>query len=448
MARSFPCLQRDLGVTTNDPARRRGTAWWVWVLVLLASVAVFVAINLDDLRHRLMIAQISVEPGHATTLPFRMERGLVVVDATAPEQSSGSPSGKPAVLRMILDSAAFDTRVSADRAAGLGLRAAIVNEVGDTFGRTAEMGIASLPELTLGDGADRTRWRNVTVGILQWGDAALTPCVAPDGIVGGTLMRHAAWVIDFPAGRIHIGPPDRLPDTALAVAGPEAWHRLDMRTDGLALHPRIRVAVNGHAVDDMLVDTGSNGSLTLPFAMLDTLGIPIDRRLAVRDTASAGIFGAAEISAALAQVELQIGSARPQQVWATFTDDSRPKIGTKVLSAFAVAIVPGEDSLYLREVGGSANRVIDAPLRHGFIPGLSDDGKAWVVVYRERAATESGQDDPLAIGTRFSRINGRGPGETFASRCDWFMGVRELIDAETLVLEQADGRMLTLSRPR
>lgn len=440
----------------------------VWALLIVAGLALFVALNYEDLYHRWLISRTTVEIPSSFTMPIRIERGLIVVNA--------STGGRD--LEMILDSAAFETRITAATAVELGITARLQDDVGDTFGRRADMGIASVSQFRMSEGAESVVWNDTTAGILLWGAGALTPCVAPDGIIGGTLMRHSSWVIDYEAGLVHIGARDDLPDAALAASSPQAWTSVDMRTDGIALEPRVSVTVDGREVSNVLVDTGSNGGLTLPRDLVDELAIPTEDRVVVDDRATAGIFGTTEVSAVIAPVDLRIGDLGPLRVWATFTDDSAAKLGNEVLQHFVIGIVPGEGRLYLRPTGEPAaggslsedaeaatgaagvrnvSRASDeatgAPLRHGFIPGIADDADEWVVVYRERAWNEvfasDGQgrldaQDPLAVGTRLSHINGQRPSEVFSSRCDWFLGVRTFINETELELRTADGTVLRI----
>lgn len=128
-----------------------------------------------------------------------------------------------------------------------------------------------------------------------------------------------------------------------------------------------------------------------------------------------------------------------------FTDDSAPKLGTQVLSQFLLAIVPGERKLYLANTG-DLSEPLNSPLPHGFIPAITDDGEAWVVVYRERSWSEAQTNtlDPLAAGSRFSKINGLTPKEVFSDHCGVFLGIRAFIDEPQLFLERENGSQLVL----
>jgi len=143
---------------------------WLWILIATLSLAVFVFLNFEDLKHRIMIASTRASIEMPVTIPFTFERGLIIIE----------PELKGSTLKMILDSAAFETRLTAETAADLGIKASIRDDVGDTFGRSASMGIATLPAFSLGDAT----WQRATAGLLNWGRGALTPCVAKDGIIG------------------------------------------------------------------------------------------------------------------------------------------------------------------------------------------------------------------------------------------------------------------------
>ncbi len=408
------------------------------------SLMVFVLFNLEDLRHRWMISRTRPVTELSASIPFEMLRGLILLDASV----EGSN------FRMIVDSGAFETRISADSAARADIAAVISDDVGDTYGRSAEMGIATLESFAIGD----ARWTKATAGLLQWGDDALTPCVAPDGIIGGTLMRHASWVIDYRSNFIHIGDADRMPDAAFTASDISVWSSIPMKLEAPSLSPTISAQINGREVNGLLLDTGSNGALTLPRDLLEALVEPGTPLLHVSDESTAGIFGTASVSAVKAPVQFAIGDGAVRTVWASFTDDSAAKIGNQLLQTYGVGIVPGEKRLYLRDDwspdfllpgAGTPEGVIDAPLRHGFIPGIKDG--QWEVVYRERMvdalggfADQNGEADPLAVGTKIITINGNLPADLFENRCQWFLGIREVIDADTLFLEMPDGSVVIL----
>lgn len=418
-----------------DASERKRKVPWLWIIISIVGVGVFVGLNLEDIRHRIMITSTRANINKAVTIPFSFERGLIVVQ----------PELKGETLDMILDSGAFETRLSADTAADLAVVASINDDVGDTFRRSAQMGIASLSTFSLSD----ANWRRATAGILRWGEGALTPCVAKDGIVGGTTMRHASWLIDFELNQIHIGKPESLP---ASFKGTTQLSAIELAASGVSLDPKITIDVNGQAIENILVDTGSNGGLVLPRDLLKRLSDSEEEWLVVEDKATSGIHGVTEISAVLAPVVLKLGETTPISVYALFTDDSAPKIGTKVLSQYVMALVPKERRLYLaaREDLATENaETIGAPLPYGFIPSVSDDGEAWVVVYRERSWVEAQSADtvdPLAVGSQFAKINGKAPQEVFKDHCDSFLGIREFMDVPEMVLEREDGSQVRLSR--
>jgi len=256
-------------------------------------------------------------------------------------------------------------------------------------------------------------------------------------------MRHASWLIDFEAKQIHIGKPNELPESFETKLMLE---RIPFSSSRVALSPEITIEVNGQEVKNILVDTGSNGGLVLPRALLSDLGIAEETWIYVEDEASAGIFGVTEVSAVLAPVQLKLGTSEALSVYAEFTDDSEAKLGTKVLSQFLIAIVPDEKSLYLAKAQDSSEP-LNPPLQHGFIPALSDEGDAWIVVYREQnwQEAQSTTDDPLAVGSRFDKINGLKAEDAFKNHCEVFLGIRDFIDKPQLTLERDDGSQLILN---
>jgi hypothetical protein len=171
----------------------------------------------------------------------------------------------------------------------------------------------------------------------------------------------------------------------------------------------------------------------------------------VDDAARAGIFGTTEIEAILAPVEFSLGATEPLEVLATFTDGSEPKIGNEVLARYAFAILPEPRELHLGLRPDISQEPVGRPLRHGMLPGIAEDADAWEVVYRERPwseAREAETTDPLAVGSRFATINGLRPSQVYASRCAWFLGIRDFVDQAELVLVDESGQPLRLGATR
>lgn len=390
------------------------------VAAILVAAATAIALGgCDPLRHRQLLAETEFElASPVVTLPVRVRKGLFITEGLL------GPDGPR--VSLLIDTGAFESKLTAGTAKAAGVAPLLVRDNSDTFGRSRDLSIGQLQELRIGGIAIRS----LSVGLLDWPDSAITPCLAPDGLLGANALAGLSWSADFQSPRLAVSRDVR------RLQIPYDATRIDVDLPALSATPRVTATINGRRIKGLLVDLGSNGGLVLPRELLETLEIPLEQQTVIDDAASSGIYGAARQRSVRAPVRLAFGDLAPIEVQAEFTDDSSAKLGTAVLSHFRLWLDAANDELSLVP-SEQPVAFADRRLPHGVLPGVDWTSDRWRIDYIEYPATNAPPSD-LAVGDTFDTINGQRPSHLFDGWCDYVDGVRDWLDRQD-ALDMSDG---------
>ena len=352
------------------------------IIAALFAIGLMQALDDRDAGPRVLAAT-SVEPA---TLPadiaFDDIAGHIVLDAVF----AGSDDGIP----FILDSGAPMT---------------ISDEVGSRFGGEVagqvktiaidatiiENDIVPLELLSLGSATFRD------VGAIQGFLAADNPlsCISSNGLIGANLMKNAVWQIDYDNGRITI---------ASSVEGLE---HIDSAvalefTGAAEVSPSPIITIGaGDGELTFLLDTGSDGGLTVNPADLEALGLAVDADGPAYDVLASGSAGTYDARMLYSAVDLQLGALALAD-YPVATIDTLQKgqgnIGNGFLRDFVLTIDWPEGLLYLDPV--AEDRVPPVP----FAAAIGWDGQRIIVgnlIDRSDVATAG-----LKLGQPISAIDG------------------------------------------
>ena len=389
----------------------------VWVSIVAVCIALFSCQS--TLRHRHLLSQAAAPDEFSTTLPISIRKGLIVIDVEVGQTP----------LVMLLDSGAFESKIETSKARELNLKTILSRNNSDTFGRRREISITSIDAIKIGD----VPFNQISAGILTYPEKALTPCVAPDGIIGGNLLKLTNWKLDYLKQELTLFSQHARP----ATAKHDSVIELDMSISRLSAVPKIDIRINNTLIEDVMVDLGFNGGLILP---IDSVPINTRDKRFVIDGARSGIYGLTTTQGYVADVELQISDSSSLLVEAEFTPNSQPKIGNQILSHFIVTADNTNQKLYLTP-NTQPDSLRYSALRHGYLFGIDEETDRWKVSYIEKY---SHQTQALQFDQRFNTINSKKPSEVFSSHCDWFLGIREFVDQPHLTLESEEGTLIEL----
>jgi len=262
----------------------------------------------------------------------------------------------------------------------------------------------------------------ISAGLLQYDSLSASRCLAPGGLIGANLIQHAHWKIDYQQQLLWIS------DQPFE-AGAEATV-LPFSHPTLSGKPSIAINVGGNTVKNLIMDTGYNGSLTLPKALLPEFeGYPVDTLI---DQSGTGIYGhAAEADTVFRMLlPLRFGE-HTLQAPVEFTRHGG-YLGNEVLENFIVSLNYDNNTIALTPNGHQpVKRSLD------FIPGVLSD-TLWIM---QRCPAGS----PVRFGDTLTRINGYRPCDLYNNYCDYFLGIRDLLERDTLTLEYPDGKIIEVA---
>jgi hypothetical protein len=222
------------------------------------------------------------------TVPFDVVAGHIVVDANL--------GGIDEPVRLIVDSGAptiLSTDV-ADQAGG-----EVLGHL-NTFaidGSVTQEEVVSVAELRLG-GATFTDVGSIK-GFLGL-DNPLS-CISPNGLIGASLLKEAVWQFDYGAEQITIAASvDGLDHIDGAIA-------LGFTTDSSVSPSPLLTFSSGDESLMFLLDTGSDGSLTINPADLVDIGLDVDAAGLALSLLAAGAAGSCDARLLYDDVDLALG---------------------------------------------------------------------------------------------------------------------------------------------
>jgi len=379
--------------TASTPEEPKRSRWPIVVgvavvavagIIVILALAIFLALRGDDAAAEAQEAtSVDVET-LPQTIPFAMLAGHVVVDAI--------PDGTGETLAFMLDSGApvlYSDEVATEHG---GDPVGPIKTVA-VDGTITEEDVVTIERLALGDAVFHD-----VAGAVGWVDQDNPlSCVTEVGLLGANLMKNAVWQIDYDAQQVTI---------ALSLEGLE-------HIDGaIALEftshtpqspsPLVEIPVGDSSLT-FLVDTGSDGGLTLNPADLEAIGLSIDAAAPTVSSVGAGAAGTFTADIAFVDIPLALGGTEVSYPVATTTTiaEGQGNIGNGFLSAFVTTIDWPGGMIYLDPL--AADGSIALPPEPA-AAGVGWDGER-IVVSSVVAGSEADQAG-LELGAVVSSIGG------------------------------------------
>ena len=317
------------------------------------------------------------------TVPFDFVAGHIVVEATLAD------SDEPVAL--ILDTGA-PTILSDELADQTGGEVVGHLNTAAIDGTVIKEEIVPLTELRLGD-ATFTDVGSIK-GFLE-PDNPLS-CISSNGLIGASLMKEAVWQIDYGTKQITIAPSvDDLDHVDGAIALGFVSPNASSPSPQLPL-------LAGEGTLNFLIDTGSDGSLTVNPEDLAGIGMEVDPSGPAYGTEAAGSAGSYDARLLYAGVDLELGN---QQLdgFPVATIESlqagQGNIGNAFMSNYVVTIDWPQGNIYFDPVSDDPRPPAPPAATIGW------DGERITVggVVEGSDAADAG----IAIGQLVSSIDGR-----------------------------------------
>jgi hypothetical protein len=379
-----------------------------FILLLLSMVLVTSSCNYS--KNVLLLSRGELlRDDFLTSIPFHYEKGLILVEATI--------GAEKLPRRFIFDTGAFESKVEKSWGLSLGLpqKATKLNHAAQGVSR--KITITQMDTIFVGG----VPFGKISAGLLQYDSLSASRCLAPGGLIGANLIQHAHWKIDYQQQQLWVS--DRFFKVSDDAAVLPFSHPI------LSGKPSIFLNVGGNTVKNLIMDTGYNGSLTLPKALLTEFkGYPVDTLI---DQSGTGIYGhAAEADTILRMLlPLRFGK-HTLQAPVEFTRNGG-YLGNEVLENFIVYL--NYDNNTIAFVPATAPTTQANP---DFVPGILSDS-LWQV---RRCLINS----PVHFGDTLARIDSYRPCDLYDDYCGYVLGIRELLARDTLRLEYPDGEIIEL----
>lgn len=355
------------------------------LLVGVLAVAVFVASEGGTSGLEAQAATSSEMATLPQTIPMTRVAGHLAVDAILGDDDEP--------LAFMLDTGApvvFAQHV-VDQHGGAVAGAVLTTGVDGTARRSD---VVPIEALALGE----ARFRDVA-GIVGWVDQDNPlACVTTNGLLGANLMKDAVWQIDYQASVVTIAPDieglDHV-DGAIALGS--------TGSTPTSPSPVLELPI-GDGEMAFLLDTGSDGALTLHPADLTAVGLGQSATSPTVELVGAGAGGSFATELVYVDVELRLGGSTVTYPVAT-SEALAPglgNIGNAFLRDFVVTIDWPRNTIYLDPVAPAEG--VSLPSEPASA-GLTWDGEHVTVgaIVKGGSADEAGLD----LGTVISTVDGR-----------------------------------------
>lgn len=248
-------------------------------------------------------------------------------------------------------------------------------------------------------------------------------CLKIDGLIGANLMRHAIWSVDYEHQYLTISDSSHLPELDSSV-------RVIPFTPVLSGTPKMDIQLGSVTIENITVDTGSNGDLSLTNKHYEQLrkAHPEIQSVAGFGSSTSGLYGAGEtdtIYTALVPA-MQLGDLLLPNQFVHFKENGSNTFGTEYFKQYRVTF-----NWFNNTMSFDHPRVEPSTFRSfGFRYFYVDKKLIVNLLFDGSPATQAG----LQIGDQILQMNGVDYSEITAE--DWctLIDSRELRELEELTL--------------
>ncbi|WP_370391109.1 aspartyl protease family protein [uncultured Winogradskyella sp.] len=334
------------------------------------------------------------------SISFEMKKDLVIVKAQI--------NGKDNMLDFIFDTGAFNSKINHTLTEAYNLETKAIKENEDSNGNVKIIEVTQLEKVQLG----HTVFSKIGAGKVKYAEESPSPCIAEHGIIGANLIKLANWKIDYEKQMIYFS------DKPFSVDNPSKAIVLDYDAPTLSATPKVNVKIAGRTVENLLIDTGSNGGFRLPSALQNAF--TSTETQTYYDRSVSGIYGFSTDTLVIKTLPLDdFKTTFPIQ----FSALGKGLIGNEYLKYFKLYIDTDDDVITLEP-----QRTIETPKERpiSFIP-TSDN--RWQI-NRVSANAKHG----LKLGDTLLKINNSTPKDLYKDYCDYVMNSHEIYESAYLEL--------------
>ena len=361
-------------------------------------------------------AQIQTEE-FTKTIPYTTVKRLIIVKAKLNNQRT---------YRFIWDTGAASTVLTRKVAQDLGLRKVTSAKIADSRKQTKRLDLVNLKTFELGG----VKFNNVAGMVIDYPETSALPCYADGGVIGTNIISQCNWKIDY----VH----NELTFTSKSYNLDKAAKSIPFKT-GFSGKIYFDAQVQGKAVKNLLLDTGSSGGLDLKITEKVHAGI-LKKYASTKllDGTTQGVYGTRlDTAYTLVLDSVKIGQLPYIQVPAEFSRYTHKKIGNKILQQYTVSI----DYSSKRMLWQLVKPIKPGNKSPGVIFSRKANGKVTVgSIYEPSDAFGKG----VKLNDEVVQINGKPLGNYFSDNCSFYKWLFERRKADKIQITLKNGKKISL----
>ena len=377
--------------------------------ILLISIICLTSCNY--LKNVNLLTSGDLERGNFTdSIPFRYEKDLIIVQAQI--------NGKQQPLDFIFDTGAFNSKINHTLTDEYDLETKAIKENKDTHGNVKTIEVTQLEQVKFGE----TVFTKIGAGKVVYAEDSPSPCIAEHGIIGANLIKLAHWKIDYAKQMIYFS------DEPFALDNPSEAINFKYNAPMLSATPKVDFLIDGRKVENLLIDTGSNGGFRLPSSIGNAFSSKETETYF--DRSVSGIYGFKTDTLVVKNLYLDdFDTVFPVQ----FSVLGKGLIGNEFLKHFKLYINPSDDVIILEP-----QTPIVQPQKQQLSVVPSEEN-TWIINRVSVNATHG-----LNLGDTVLKVNNKTPADLYKNYCEYVMKNREIYVNQPIVITTIHQDTLTI----
>jgi predicted aspartyl protease len=312
------------------------------------------------------------------------------------------------MLEFIFDTGAFNSKINHTLTEAYNLETKAIKENEDSNGNVKIIEVTQLEKVQLG----HTVFSTIGAGKVKYAEESPSPCIAEHGIIGANLIKLANWKIDYETHMIYFS------DEPFNVENPAKAISLNYDAPTLSATPKVDLKIGDRSVENLLIDTGSNGGFRLPSALQNAF--TSTETQTYYDRSVSGIYGFSTDTLVVKTLPLDDFKTRfPIQFLAL----GKGLIGNEFLKYFKLYINTDDDVITLEP-----QRPIEIPKERP-ISLIPTSENRWQI-NRVPANAEYN----LKLGDTLLKLNNSTPKDLYKDYCEYVMKNHKIYESEYIEL--------------
>ncbi len=332
------------------------------------------------------------------SIPFEMKKDLVIVKAQI--------NGKEKPLDFIFDTGAFNSKINHTLTEEYSLETKATKENEDSNGNVKVIEVTQLEQIQLG----QTLFTDIGAGKVVYADESPSPCIAEHGIIGANLIKLANWKIDYQKQMIYFS------DEAFEIESPLTAITFDYDSPALSDTPKVEFKIEGRSVENLLIDTGSNGGFRLPASV--EKAFTSTEIQTFYDRSVSGIYGFNTDTLVVKNLQLDdFNTTFPIE----FSALGKGLIGNEFLKYFTLYMDTDTKTIVLET---QSPVIVPQESQLSFIPTSNNK---WIVNRVLANATHG-----LKLGDTLLKVNNKTPEDLYQNYCEYVMKNHEIYTSDLI----------------